>query len=205
MSKTQTLLVVSGPSGSGKSSLCASLCKELDFVELSVSTTTRPKRPDEVHGMDYFFVTKEEFEAGIKNEEFLEWAVVHGNYYGTNKNRVDDIAKRNKIALFDIDVQGYEAIRSNCLARVVSVFINTKDLSTLKQRLNARATDNKQDIERRLRNAFLEVSKIIEYDYLVVNEDYDKSLLALTSIARSINYKKDTILFKSLIEQWKNN
>lgn len=195
--------MVSGPSGSGKSSLCRELCKNSAFY-LSISSTTRTPRAGEEHGKDYFFTSKDDFTRGIKEGRFLEWAEVHGNFYGTDKLKIKEQLALGKTVVFDIDVQGQEIIKSKHKSFVTSVFVTTKDVDTLKERLECRATETPQSIDLRLKNARVEMQKIPSYDFLIINDDFARSLQALAQIAACLDFKQTGAL-DEFLKDWENN
>ncbi len=201
-----SILVVSGPSGSGKTSLARSVCEELgEKAYFSISTTTRAKREDEVNGVDYFFINKEEFLKDIEDGYFLEWAEVHGNFYGTSKKQINEALKKGQIVFLDIDVQGHEAVRKEYPDIVTSVFVTTKNKHILFQRLRKRGTETEESLEVRLINAMHEMKKIPEYDYLLVNDDFDdaKNFLNAVGIASLIKTTKYDV--NDFIKEWKEN
>ena len=167
------ILIVSGPSGSGKSTLLGRLLKEENDLYFSISSTTRAPRQGETEGVNYYFINKDEFKKGIDAGEFLEWACVHGNYYGTSLKPVLKALEEGKIAIFDIDVQGFNIAKSKFAENITSVFITTASKNELKSRLQNRGTDSAQTIEKRLINAVGEMKHILEYDYF-----FDKRRLA---------------------------
>ncbi|GHV02843.1 guanylate kinase [Campylobacterota bacterium] len=198
-----SLLVVSGPSGSGKSSLCRKICDTYDYAALSISTTTRALRASEKEGVDYLFTTKEAFEKAIEQGEFLEWAEVHGNFYGTSKRWVVDMLSKGKTVVFDIDVQGQAAIAKLFSDRLTSVFVTTPSLEILKDRLVKRATDNAETIERRLKNALDEMAQIDYFDYLVINDRFDESYETLKAIVLASRVKRSKVSLCDFISAWK--
>ena len=201
-----SILVASGPSGSGKTSLARSVCEELgEKAYFSISTTTRPIREGEKSGVDYFFITKEEFLEDIENGYFLEWAEVHGNFYGTSKKQINEALKKGQIVFLDIDVQGHEAVRKAYPDIVTSVFVTTKNKEILFERLKKRGTETEESLEVRLINAMHEMKKIPEYDYLLINDDFDeaKKFLNAVSIASLIKTSKYDI--DNFIKVWKEN
>ena len=201
-----SLLVVSGPSGSGKTSLARAVCDELgERAYFSVSTTTREKREGEKEGVDYFFVSKEEFLQDIEKGYFLEWAEVHGNFYGTSKKQIDAALKEGKIVFLDIDVQGYENVKKIYANLLTGVFVTTKNQKTLIQRLENRGTETKESIEIRMINAIKEMKKIPEYDYLLVNDDFEESKNYLKSIAIASLLKVSKFNIDEFINEWKGN
>jgi guanylate kinase len=196
------ILLLSGPSGSGKSSLCKELFKNIGEYYFSISTTTRAKRDGEVDGVHYFYVTKEQFEQDIDNRNFLEWAEVHGNYYGTSIKPVIKALQEDKIVVFDVDVQGFEIIRKKIGHLCTSVFITTPTLSDLKSRLIGRGTDSQETIEKRLFNAKEEMQYINEYDYLVVNDDFDTALNKLENIVKVCRDRGSMVDLDNFISNW---
>lgn len=177
------ILVVSGPSGVGKSTLLSKLFTEFkEELYFSISSTTRSPREGEINGKHYFFVTQQEFEQGIENEEFLEWAKVHKNYYGTSLKQTQNALEKGKIVVFDIDVQGFNIVKEKLKDKIVSVFIMTPNKEELKKRLIKRNTDTMEDLEKRLENARDEMKELFKYDYLIVNDDLERSYEALKSI-----------------------
>ena len=173
--KKGAILILSGPSGCGKSTLLKEVYKEINDYYFSISTTTRKPRVGEVNGVDYFFVSKEEFEEDIKNGNFLEYALVHGNYYGTSLKPINKALEENKLVIFDIDVQGHELVRNKLNSIVTSVFITTPSLKVLEERLNSRNTDDKSVIENRIKNAKGEVKYFRDYDYLIINDNLEEA------------------------------
>ncbi len=201
-----SIVVVSGPSGSGKTSLARAVCEEMgDKAYFSISTTTRAKREGEVDGVDYFFVSKEEFLKDIEDGYFLEWAEVHGNFYGTSKKQINEALNQGKIVFLDIDVQGHEAVRKAYPDIVTSVFVTTKDKNTLIERLQKRGTENEESIEVRMINALHEMKKIPEYDFLLINDDFDKAKEFLKGVALSSLIKTSKYDIDKFINCWKGN
>ena len=201
-----SIVVVSGPSGSGKTSLARAVCEEMgDKAYFSISTTTRAKREGEVDGVDYFFVSKEEFLKDIEEGYFLEWAEVHGNFYGTSKKQINEALNQGKIVFLDIDVQGHEAVRKAYPDIVTSVFVTTKDKNTLIERLQKRGTENEESIEVRMINALHEMKKIPEYDFLLINDDFNKAKEFLKGIALSSLIKTSKYDIDKFINCWKGN
>jgi guanylate kinase len=193
------ILILSGPSGCGKSTLLKEVYKDISDYYFSISTTTRAPRVGEVNGVDYFFVTKEEFEKDIENDNFLEYAKVHDNYYGTSLTPINKAVQEGKLVIFDIDVQGHEIVRKKLDSIVTSVFITTPSLKVLEERLNARNTDSNDIIEKRIKNAKGEVEFFQDYDYLIINDNLEvaaKELICIANIARIKTklYEKDKII-----------
>ena len=176
------MLVLSSPSGAGKSTIARNLLNEDNEIELSISVTTRPKRPSEIEHVHYHFISVSEFESMRDRGDLLESAEVHGNYYGTPRKPVEAALSAGRDVLFDIDWQGtlqlYDAARSD----IASVFVLPPSMAELKSRLERRAEDDKDTIERRLNNARDELGHWSEYDYVIINEDLDRSFSAVRSI-----------------------
>jgi len=201
-----SILVVSGPSGSGKTSLARSVCEELgEKAYFSISTTTRPIRKGEENGVDYFFINKEEFLKDIENGYFLEWAEVHGNFYGTSKRQINEALKKGKIVFLDIDVQGHEAVRKDYPDIVTSVFVTTKNKKILFERLNQRGTETEETLEVRLINAMHEMKKIPEYDYLLINDNFDEAKRFLNAVGVASLIKTTKYDVSDFIKEWKEN
>ena len=198
------ILIVSGPSGSGKSTLLGRLLKEENDLYFSISSTTRAPRQGETEGVNYYFINKDEFKKGIDADEFLEWAFVHGNYYGTSLKPVLKALKEGKIAIFDIDVQGFNIAKSKFAENITSVFITTASKNELKSRLQNRGTDSAQTIEKRLINAIGEMEHILEYDYFLINDDLQNCYENLRGILRSMRLKTSNLDAKEIINKWNN-
>lgn len=176
------LLVVSSPSGAGKSTLCKRLRAEFDDLGFSVSFTTRAPRPGETDGVEYHFRSATTFQEMIGRDEFAEYAMVHGNMYGTSAETVEAALSEGRDLIFDIDFQGGRALRRRFGPDVVLVFILPPSLQELERRLRSRATDANEVIERRLKVALSEMEHYAEYDYVIVNDDLDKAYDALRGI-----------------------
>ncbi|AXX91581.1 guanylate kinase [Malaciobacter molluscorum LMG 25693] len=197
------ILLISGPSGCGKSTLLKEVYKDIDEYYFSISTTTRAPREGEQHGVDYFFVSKEEFEKDIKGGNFLEYANVHENYYGTSLKPVKKALEEGKLVIFDIDVQGHDLVKRTDLAPyVTSVFITTPTLTELENRLNSRATDSKDVIEKRIKNAKIEINSVDKYDYFLINDDLQKASKKLVSIANITKIKSTLFDKNEVINSW---
>lgn len=164
------ILVLSGPSGAGKSTIINAASDEIGKYYFSISTTTREPRVGEVHGVDYFFVSKESFEEDIKAGNFLEYAKVHGNYYGTSLKPVREALEEGKLVIFDIDVQGHRLVRAKMNDITTSAFITPPTLKALEERLRARCTDDENVIINRIENAKDEIKALGEYDYTIIND-----------------------------------
>lgn len=176
------MLIVASPSGAGKTSLCRRLMADHGGLELSVSMTTRGIRPGEVADRDYHFVTPEEFQALIDADAFLEWADVHGARYGSPRGPIDKALAEGRDVLFDIDWQGAEQIAKKCPQDAVRVFILPPSLEELRRRLVTRSQDAEEVIERRIANAKGEIEHCDDFDYVIVNDDFDRSYAELAHI-----------------------
>lgn len=196
------ILVVSGPSGSGKSTLLERLLKEEDGIYFSISSTTRDIRAGEEDGVNYYYISQDEFKKGIENGDFLEWARVHKNYYGTSLKPVKEALAQDKIVVFDIDVQGFKIVMSKFADITTSVFITTKDQKELKRRLKNRDTDSDEIIKQRIFNAVGEMEHILEYDYFFVNDDLEQSYINLRSILKCMRIKSSNINLRESINNW---
>ena len=199
-----SLVILSGPSGSGKTSIAREVCKRLgeDKTYFSISSTTRPPREGEKDGVDYFFLSKDEFLEDIENQEFLEWAEVHGNYYGTSLKPIKKALNEGKIVFLDIDVQGFESIRKIYADIITSVFITTKHKDILIQRLKNRKTETEESLKVRLINALNEMKKIDEYDYLLINDVFEESVEMLEAIAKVSVLKSGKLNLEQFIKEW---
>ena len=177
------LIIVSGPSGSGKSTV-TKLVKDRLNIPLSISATTRQPRVGEIDGKEYFFLTKEIFEQKIKNDEFYEYANVHGNYYGTLKEVVESNLNKGLNVILEIDVQG-ALIAKEKKKDAILVFFRTKDMETLENRLRNRKTDSEEVIQLRLKNAKKELEYEPKYDRTIINDDIEQSCQELINIINS--------------------
>lgn len=175
------MIIVSGPSGAGKSILASRVLQRVPHLKFSVSYTTRAPRGSERNGVEYFFVGREEFQERIRGNDLLEWAEVHGNYYGTSRKFVDDLMLQGEDVLLDIDVQGASIVRQKC-PEAVAIFILPPSYRVLRERLMRRSLDPGFVIEKRLKIACEEIRRYTNYDYLIVNEELDSSTLELQSI-----------------------
>jgi len=203
-SQTGAVLVLSGPSGAGKSSLIERISHEIGDYYFSISTTTRPIRKGELEGIHYHFVTIEEFKKGINNDCFLEYALVHGNYYGTSLKPVKEALSSGKLVIFDIDVQGNTAVNNRLGDIVTSVFITPPTLSELKKRLKNRSTDAQEVIDARIKMAKREIQRVSEYDYLIVNDDLEVAASALKLIAVAAKLKIPTEEINEFVQKWED-
>lgn len=175
-------LIVSGPSGAGKSTVCGKLRKKRPELEFSVSCTTREPRMGEINGKDYYFIDRKEFQRRVENNEFLEHADVHGNFYGTLKSEIIGRVENGKDVLLDIDVQGAIQVResskkSSLLGKCSEyVFLGPPSFEELERRLRSRGTEKEEAVRKRLDNAKSELEHWKDYDYLIINEDVDRAV-----------------------------
>ena len=198
------VLVLSGPSGAGKSSLIHKIIDDIGECYFSISTTTRPIRAGEVDGIDYYFVSEEEFKKEIEEDNFLEYAVVHGNYYGTSIKPVKKALLESKLVIFDIDVQGNSAINNRLGDITTSIFITPPTLSELKKRLENRQTDGEEVIQRRVQMARREIQRVSEYEYLLINDNLDEAAEKLRLIARIARFKKSNEEINEFVQKWED-
>lgn len=188
------MLVISSPSGAGKSTIARHLLEDKDLkLSLSVSVTTRERRPSEIDGKHYHFISKREFERRRDSDALIEWAEVHGNFYGTPREEVENALGEGRDMLFDIDWQGAEQLQEKMRGDVVSIFILPPTMRELQQRLNRRAEDASDVIETRLKNARLEIQKWDKYNYVVINEDLNQSYAALRAIVMAERLRRDRL------------
>ncbi len=181
MSERGHLFVVSAPSGAGKSTLCNAVRERFPDIHYSVSTTTRPPRPGETDGVDYHFVTESEFKEGIERGRWAEWAVVHGNYYGTSAEGLRETLENGTDILLDIDVQGATRIVER-FPDVVTIFIMPPSLETLRERMTSRGTDAPEVIDRRVDNARAEMAARDRYQHVIVNDHLPDATAAIIEI-----------------------
>ena len=184
------MLVISSPSGAGKTTICKKILEEVNGINLSVSVTTRKKRKDEVEGVDYFFKNDEEFLLMIKNDEFIENAKVFGNYYGTLKEEVLKKIKNGVDVLVDIDWQGTRQIQKHMPEDIVKIFILPPSIKELEYRLRNRASENEEDFFKRMLEARKEISHFDEYDFIIINENVNEAVASVKSILYSERQRK---------------
>lgn len=182
MTKNKGLIIIlSSPSGAGKSSLAKALLEIDNNLRLSISATTRKPRPNEQDGVNYYFKTKVEFEELVKQNQFLEHAKIYNNYYGTPKKHVENLLNQGLDVLFDIDWQGARSIKQNAV-NAISIFILPPNLEILEQRLRNRASDNEEAIQLRMASAQAEISHSNEYDHIITNDDFNDTLQQIHAI-----------------------
>jgi guanylate kinase len=177
-------IIISAPSGAGKTTLCQALKKRLPDLNFSVSHTTRPPRNNEQDGVDYHYISKEKFLEMTDREEFLEWAKIHGNYYGTARKNVEDTLQKGKDLVLELDVQGVEALR-NLKYKGLYIFILPPSMEELEKRLTERGTESDDQIKQRLEAGKKEIEKKHLYDFTVINENIDVSVEAILTIIRA--------------------
>lgn len=191
VSRRGLMLVLSSPSGAGKSTISKRLLAEEPGIRMSVSATTRPRRPGEVDGQDYIFKKREDFQLMVNRGELLEHAKVFDNYYGTPRAPVEAILEEGKDVLFDIDWQGTQQLEATAAADLVSVFILPPSVEELERRLKTRAQDSGEVVAQRMSKAADEISHYAEYDYIILNEDLDRSVVSVRAILAAERLKRE--------------
>ncbi|MCF6288372.1 MAG: guanylate kinase [Proteobacteria bacterium] len=179
-----TLFIVSAPSGTGKTSLVNALVRDTNHLKLSISSTTRPIRPREIDGYHYHFIATEKFQQKITAGDFLEYAEVFGNNYGTSQEAVDKMLREGHDVVLEIDWQGAQLIKKR-RADAISIFILPPTIEALRERLETRGQDSKQVIEMRMKKSIYEISHYHEADYLIINDDFEDALKGLKTIVRA--------------------
>lgn len=185
------MLVLSSPSGAGKTTLSRLVLEEDDGIELSISVTTRKQRPGEIDGRHYHFIDRMRFEAMVAKGELLEWAEVFDNYYGTPRAPVESALASGRDILFDVDWQGTQQLREKAPKDLVSVFVLPPSISELERRLHSRAQDSEEVIHARMAEAADEMSHWSEYDYVIVNFDIDHALAEVRAIVAAERLKRE--------------
>lgn len=194
MSKTISL-IISAPSGAGKTTIIRRLMDENPLLAFSVSTTTRKPREGEVEGDSYYYTDHETFQRMIDAGEFVEWAKVHTNYYGTSKKEVDRIRAAGKIPVFDVDVQGARNLRDN-IDDAVLIFILPPSIDSLVERLRHRNTESEEELAIRIDNAIRELREYRNYDYFVINDRLEEAIADTRSVIRAELLKRDRMIDK---------
>ena len=197
------LIIISSPSGGGKGTLIKEILKTTADIGYSVSYTTRTPREGETDGRDYLFVSYREFSDLIKQDEFLEYAEVHGNFYGTSKTRVDHEIENGRDVILEIDVQGAGNIVKN-FPEAVSIFILPPSFEILRERLTARATETNENLALRLKNSFSEVQKYKEFQYIVINDDKEQATRDLQTIilAERLKRVRQTVTIQGILDSF---
>lgn len=190
ISRRGLMLVLSSPSGAGKSTIAKELLAQEPDITMSVSATTRPMRLGEVEGENYIFIDQEKFDAMVKGGEFLEHATVFENSYGTPKGPVEDVINKGRDVLFDVDWQGTQQLARNSGKDLVSVFILPPSVEELERRLHSRAQDSDEVVRKRMAKATSEMSHWAEYDYIIVNEDVEESVARLKAVLAAERLKR---------------
>lgn len=202
MTEKGILIILSGPSGSGKDTVLNALKKVDENVKVSISMTTRNPRPGDVDGVDYYFVTKDYFEKKIADNKMLEYAEYAGNYYGTPADPVDEMLSQGKAVFLEIEVQGAEKIRKR-YDSVISIFLLPPSMRVLEERLRGRGTEDEETVQHRLFIAREEIRRAPEYDYIVVNDTIDNAVESIETIIKAERNK--SFRNKSLISEVINN
>lgn len=195
------LLVISGPSGSGKGTVCKHILERNEKLVFSVSATTRAPRRGEEDGVNYFFVDEESFKEMVENDEFLEYANVHGNFYGTPKKFVLEQIEKGEIVILEIDVQGALQVKES-YPEAVFVFLLPPSMSELKNRIKKRGTESQEDIDLRFKNAFEELKFVDEYDYIVINDEVPEAVKKIETIigAEKLKVKRLRNIIDSILD-----
>mgnify|MGYP003957100691 FL=1 len=196
------LFIVAAPSGCGKTSLVKALIEKTDHLRVSISHTTRRSRPGEENGKNYFFVSKDEFDAIKNSNGFIESAKVFDNYYGSAKQTVQDLLDQNQDVILEIDWQGARQVKQS-FAEAIGIFILPPSISALKERLTNRGQDDQSIIDRRMQDAVNEMQHFDEFDYLVINDDFDTALNDLSNIVKSqrLILKQQTQQYQDLLKE----
>lgn len=185
------ILIITAPSGAGKTSVTNHLLKQFPELEFSVSAATRPKRENETNGVDYYFMSLEEFKKKIQNNEFIEWEMVYeGKYYGTLNSELQRIWKNNKVPVLDIDVKGAIHVQQQFPEKTLSIFIEPPSIEELKRRLTGRGTETKESLEARINKASYEISFKHSFSHTIVNHDLETARLEAVDIVDAFLHRK---------------
>ncbi len=197
-------IVVSAPSGTGKTTIIQEVIRETENFEFVVSTTTRPRRTTETEDKNYYFIDVEHFREMIEKDEFIEWALVHENYYGVAKKEIDRIRMTGKIPIFDVDVQGAGTLRGK-LDNAVFVYIVPPSLQVLRERLVGRGTDSKEQIGIRMKNAVDELGHYNYYDYIIINSTISEACRCFRAVLTAESCKRERLepLIKKILGEFK--
>ncbi|WP_411170487.1 guanylate kinase [Clostridium sp. MB05] len=193
------LIVISGPSGAGKGTICKALLEKDENIYLSVSATTRAPRVGEVEGVNYYFFTKEVFESKVKENGFLEYANVHGNFYGTPKVNVEKMLEEGKDVILEIDIQGALQVKEN-FKEGVFIFILPPSMEELKQRIIKRGSETEESLMTRFKNAYKEINYVSKYNYAVVNDTLDIAVSKVESIIAAEKCRVDRIKENTILD-----
>lgn len=192
INKKGLLIVISGPSGAGKDTICQKLINECNNLYLSISMTTRKPRNTEISGKDYFFVTNNEFEENIKNNIFLEYAIYNNNYYGTPKDKVEEMINKGQDVILVIDIKGAINIQK-IIPSALFIFIMPPDMETLKNRLIGRKTESKEVVVERFKTAYNEINNYKKYNYVVINDNLNECVGKVKAIIKAEKCRVDRI------------
>ncbi len=193
------LIVISGPSGAGKGTICKALLEKHDNIYISVSATTRSPRKGEIEGVNYYFLTKEAFEEKVKENGFLEYANVHGNFYGTPKVNVEKMLDEGKDVILEIDIQGALQVKEN-FKEGVFIFILPPSMEELKQRIIKRGSETEESLMTRFKNAYKEINYVSKYNYAVVNDKLDVAVSKVESIIAAEKCRVDRIKENTILD-----
>ncbi|MGG7213992.1 guanylate kinase [Clostridium nigeriense] len=193
------LIVISGPSGAGKGTICKALLEKHDNIYISVSATTRAPRAGEVEGVNYYFLTKEDFEVKVRENGFLEYANVHGNFYGTPKGNVEKMLEDGKDVILEIDIQGALQVKEN-FKEGVFIFILPPSMEELKQRIIKRGSETEESLMTRFKNAYKEINYVSKYNYAVVNDTLELAVEKVESIITAEKCRVDRIKENSILD-----